>query len=147
MFKVTCLVAHKWIDRSPHIGLKIPWIATSPSWNHLIMGTQSMNMQQTCIMNAWNERVNDFQKFGARITEIGIAVAKIWRKEFQGPIQNFWKVARALSRNIFNFQGCCLEIWGSTAWFWIKAGAFLQSGGDSSVADLFFIGERHGLVP
>jgi hypothetical protein len=33
-------------------------------------------------MNAWNERVKDFENFGARITEIGVAVAKIRRKEF-----------------------------------------------------------------
>jgi hypothetical protein len=29
-------------------------------------------------MNAGNERVKDFENFGARITEIGVAVAKIW---------------------------------------------------------------------
>jgi hypothetical protein len=36
-----------------------------------------------------NERVNNSKKFGARITEIGVAVAKIWQKEFQGHICNF----------------------------------------------------------
>jgi hypothetical protein len=38
--------------------------------------------------------VSDFEKFAARITEIGVAAAKIWRKEFWGPIYNFWKMAR-----------------------------------------------------
>jgi hypothetical protein len=42
------------------------------------MSTQSINMQQTCIMNAQNERVNDYEKFGARIAKIGVATAKVW---------------------------------------------------------------------
>jgi hypothetical protein len=46
-------------------------------------------MQQTCIMNAGNERGSDSEDFGMRIAEIRVAVAKIWRKEFQGPICNF----------------------------------------------------------
>jgi hypothetical protein len=29
-------------------------------------------------MNAQNERVNDSEKFGARIAEIRVTVAKIW---------------------------------------------------------------------
>jgi hypothetical protein len=29
-------------------------------------------------MNAQNGRVKDFENFGARIAEIGVAVAKIW---------------------------------------------------------------------
>jgi hypothetical protein len=29
-------------------------------------------------MNALNRRVKDSENFGARITEIGVAVAKIW---------------------------------------------------------------------
>jgi hypothetical protein len=29
------------------------------------------------------------ESFGARIAEIGATVAKIWGKEFQGPICNF----------------------------------------------------------
>jgi hypothetical protein len=53
--------------------------------------------------------VNDFEKFGARIAEIRVAVEKIRRKEFWGAICNFWKVARAISRNIFGFQGFYLE--------------------------------------
>jgi hypothetical protein len=32
-------------------------------------------------MNARNERVSDYEKYGTRITEIGIAVAKICQKE------------------------------------------------------------------
>jgi hypothetical protein len=53
MFKVTCLVAHKRIDRSPHIErLEIPRTDAASAQNHLIVGTQSINMQQTCIMNA-----------------------------------------------------------------------------------------------
>jgi hypothetical protein len=34
-------------------------------------------MQQTCIMNAQNERVKDSENFGARIAKIGVAVVKI----------------------------------------------------------------------
>jgi hypothetical protein len=39
-----------------------------------------------------------------RIAEIRDVVAKIWRKEFQGLICNFRKVARAKLGNIFEFQ-------------------------------------------
>jgi hypothetical protein len=46
-------------------------------------------MQQTCIINAWNERVNDSEKFGARIAEIRVAVAKIWWKEVIGTYLEF----------------------------------------------------------
>jgi hypothetical protein len=42
-------------------------------------------------MNAKVERVKVSENLGARITEIGDAVAKIWRKEFWGLICNFWK--------------------------------------------------------
>jgi hypothetical protein len=35
-------------------------------------------------MNAWNGRVNDSEKFDAKITEIEDAVAKISRKEVIG---------------------------------------------------------------
>jgi hypothetical protein len=54
-------------------------------------------------MNAYDERGSDSENFGARITEIGVTVAKIWRKEFQGPTCNFWKVARGIFGNIFEF--------------------------------------------
>jgi hypothetical protein len=50
MFKVTCLVAHEGIDRSPRIDrLEIPRTAVVPERNHLIASTQSINMQQTCV--------------------------------------------------------------------------------------------------
>jgi hypothetical protein len=46
------------------------------------------------------------ENFGVRITEIGVAVAKIWRKEFWGLIYIFWKVARGISGIIFeNLRG------------------------------------------
>jgi hypothetical protein len=35
-------------------------------------------MQQTYIMNAWNERASDSENFGERITEFGVTVVKIW---------------------------------------------------------------------
>jgi hypothetical protein len=35
-------------------------------------------------MNAYGERGNDYENFGARITKIRITVAKIWRKEVVG---------------------------------------------------------------
>jgi hypothetical protein len=41
-------------------------------------------MQQTCIMNAWNERGSDSENFGEGITEFEVTVAKIWRKEVAG---------------------------------------------------------------
>jgi hypothetical protein len=41
--------------------------------------------------------------------KIGVTTEKIWRKVFQGPICNFWKVARAICGNTFGFQGLCLE--------------------------------------
>jgi hypothetical protein len=116
MFKETCLVAHKWIERSPHIKcLENPRVVVAPAWNHIIMGTQSIKMQQTCIINAWNERWSDYEDFDARIAEIRVAVEKIWWKEFQRLICNFWKVARVNFWTIFRFQGsvwnivdCCL---------------------------------------
>jgi hypothetical protein len=54
------------------------------------------------LMNVEDERGSDSENFGARTTEIGVTVAKIWRKEFQGPICNFWKVARGIFRIILN---------------------------------------------
>jgi hypothetical protein len=52
LFKDTCLVSLEKIDRSPHIErLETPFTAAAPEGNHLIMSTQSINMQQTCIMN------------------------------------------------------------------------------------------------
>jgi hypothetical protein len=47
--------------------------------------------------------VNDSEKFGARITEIRVEDAKIWRKEVIGTYLEFLEVARAKSRNIFGF--------------------------------------------
>jgi hypothetical protein len=35
------------------------------------------------------------------MTEFGVMIAKIWRKELQGPVCNFWKVAREIFGNIF----------------------------------------------
>jgi hypothetical protein len=35
--------------------------------------------------------VNDYEKFGARITGIGVAVAKIWRQEVIGTYLEFLK--------------------------------------------------------
>jgi hypothetical protein len=54
--------------------------------------------------------VKDSENFGARIAEIRVAVAKIWQKEFWGPICIFWKVARAIYGIIFRFQGSAIEI-------------------------------------
>jgi hypothetical protein len=48
-----------------------------------------------------NERGSDSENSGERITEFGVTVAKIYLKEFQGPICNFWKVARGIFGNIF----------------------------------------------
>jgi hypothetical protein len=54
-------------------------------------------------MNAQDERGSYSENFGARITEIGVTVAKIWPKEFQGPICNFWNVARVNLELFFKF--------------------------------------------
>jgi hypothetical protein len=55
--------------------LLLLWIKITKSW-----GTQSFKMQQTCIMNACNERESDSENFGERITEFEVTVAKKWRK-------------------------------------------------------------------
>jgi hypothetical protein len=44
-------------------------------------------------MNALNERVNDSTKFDARITEIGVAIAKIWQNEVIGTYLEFLESA------------------------------------------------------
>jgi hypothetical protein len=50
MFKVTCLIAPERIDQSPHIDhLEIPLTATVLEQNHLIVSTQTINMQETCV--------------------------------------------------------------------------------------------------
>jgi hypothetical protein len=41
-------------------------------------------MQQTCIMNAWNERGCGSENFGVRITEIRFTIEKIWLFEVSG---------------------------------------------------------------
>jgi hypothetical protein len=56
-------------------------------------------------MNAWNERGKDSENFGARITEIGVAVAKIWWEEVIGTYLWFLEVARAISGIIFEITG------------------------------------------
>jgi hypothetical protein len=61
--------------------------------------------------------VNDSENFGTRITEIGVAVAKIWRKEVIGTYLEFLEVARAISRFIFENQGVFLKIRGSRLHF------------------------------
>jgi hypothetical protein len=48
-------------------------------------------MQQTCIMNAWNERGCGSKNFGAKITKIGFAVEKIWMKEVRMAKIGIWK--------------------------------------------------------
>jgi hypothetical protein len=53
MFTVTCLIAHERIDQSPCTDpLEIPRTAAALERNHLIVSTQSTNMQQTCV-NEW----------------------------------------------------------------------------------------------
>jgi hypothetical protein len=50
MFKVTCLVGHERIDQSPRTDrLEIPQTTAALEQNHLIVITQSIIMQQTCI--------------------------------------------------------------------------------------------------
>jgi hypothetical protein len=55
--------------------------------------------------------VKDSENFGTRITKIGVAVAKIWRKEFRGFICNIWKVARGISGFIFENLRVSMEIY------------------------------------
>jgi hypothetical protein len=40
-----------------------------------------------------------------RLAEIGVVTAKIWRREFWGPICSYWKVARVIFGNIFENRG------------------------------------------
>jgi hypothetical protein len=47
-----------------------------------------------------------------RIIKIGVTVAKIWEKEFHGPICNFWKVPRANLEFIFKKLGVFLAFCG-----------------------------------
>jgi hypothetical protein len=49
--------------------------------------------------------VNDSKNFDARITQIGVAVAMIWRKEVKGTYLEFLEVARVISGIIFENQG------------------------------------------
>jgi hypothetical protein len=49
--------------------------------------------------------VNDSENFGMGITEIRVAVVKIWQKEVIGTYLEFLKVARAISGIIFENQG------------------------------------------
>jgi hypothetical protein len=48
-------------------------------------------MQQTFIMNAWNERGCGSENFGVKITKIGFMVEKIWTKEVQRVKIGIWK--------------------------------------------------------
>jgi hypothetical protein len=52
----------------------------------------------------------------------------IWRKEFQGPTCNFWKVARGIFGNIFEFQGSGWNFSGLWLDFRQVQGGSLQSG-------------------
>jgi hypothetical protein len=76
-------------------GLEIPRTDAALKRDDLTWGTQSLKMQQTCIMNAWNERESDSENFDARITEIGVMVEKIRLKEVLGTYLQFQKVSRA----------------------------------------------------
>jgi hypothetical protein len=64
--------------------------------------------------------VKDSENFGAKITEIGVAVAKIWWKEFWGLICNFWKVSRDISGNIFKKQ--------RSSWKLVDCGLIVEKG-------------------
>jgi hypothetical protein len=53
MFKVTCLIAHERIDRSPRtVRLEIPRTVVASERNNLIASTQSIIMQQHVSMMA-----------------------------------------------------------------------------------------------
>jgi hypothetical protein len=64
--------------------------------------------------------VKDSENIGARITKIGVAVAKMWPKQFWGLICNFWKVATVISRNIFKNQ------W--SFWKFVDCGLIMEKG-------------------
>jgi hypothetical protein len=67
--------------------------------------------------------VNDSKNFGAKITKIGVAVAKIWRKEVIGAYLEFLEVARAISGIIFKNQGVFVKICGPRLDFTERQGA------------------------
>jgi hypothetical protein len=94
MFKVTCLAAPERKTGTPQrLALGSPRRTAQHNITSREANTQSINIQQTCIMNALNERVNDSTKFGARIAEIGVAVAKIWQNEVIGTYLEFLESA------------------------------------------------------
>jgi hypothetical protein len=70
----------------------------------MLPNTKYMQNQSICnnhvLMNAEDERGSDSENFGARIAEIGVAVAKIWALEaFSSKIifsGGFWGFSKSL---------------------------------------------------
>jgi hypothetical protein len=65
--------------------------------------------------------VGDSEKFGTRITDIGVAVVKIWQKEIIGTYFEFLEVAMAIFENIFENQG--------SSWKFVDCGLIVEKAG------------------
>jgi hypothetical protein len=91
--------------------------------------------------------VNDYDNFGTRITEIRVAVAKIWRKEVIGTNLEFLEVARVISRIIFKNQRVFLKIRGPWFDFTEEKRANYKIGGDFPAQNYFSVGKHNGLSP
>jgi hypothetical protein len=65
--------------------------------------------------------VGDSEKFGTRITDIGVAVVKIWQKEIIGTYFEFLEVAMAIFENIFENQG--------SSWKFVDYGLIVEKEG------------------
>jgi hypothetical protein len=91
--------------------------------------------------------VNDAKNFGARITKIGVAVAKLWRKEVIGTYLQFLKVAIAISRIILKIRVVFLKICGPRLDFTEGQGANCKIGRDFLARIYFAKGKHGGLSP
>jgi hypothetical protein len=76
-------------------------------------------MQQTGIMNAWNKRGSDSEKFVTRISGIRVVVEKIWLKEFLGAKLEYWKNSRAIYVYTESRKGVCVKKKGQNV-IWTK---------------------------
>jgi hypothetical protein len=97
--------------------------------------------------------VNDSMKFGTRITEIGVVVAKIWQKEVTGTYFKFLESGKGYIWKYFQKLGVFLKICGPQLDFAERHGAICKCSRNFLVSDLFFNGKSrrtrsttHGLL-
>jgi hypothetical protein len=107
MVKSTCHVApQRKIETPRKLGLGSPQ-RKAPAQHYLTWSkhNQSIKCNKHVLDECIKWKRKWFFELWHKITKIGVAVAKIWRKEFWGPICNFWKVARGISGIILKNQG------------------------------------------